>query len=80
MTRTSIMLPNPLKSRVARRAKGLGMTVEQFIRHSLEQSAPSQPRRPRKAVLKLDIYKGPGPSDVSQNVDEYLYGAKRDFH
>ena len=80
MTRATIQLPNPLKSRIAREARENGMTMGAFIRRCIEQSLSPQPAPKSRSFFDLEVFTGSAPSDVSANVDEYLYGAKRDLH
>ncbi len=80
MTRATVQLPSPLKSRIVHEARENGMTVGEFIRHCIEQSLSSAPAPKRRSFFDLEIFTGSAPSDVSANVDEYLYGAKRDLH
>ena len=80
MTRTSVHLPKPLKSRLARQAREMGVTVDRLIRLSLEQSLSRPVVAAEGTLLDLDVFKGDGPKDVSANVDDYLYGAQRAVH
>ena len=80
MTRATVLLPKPLKSRIARQASENGMTVGEFIRHCIEQSLACEPIEKGRSFFDLEVFKGPGPSDVSARVDDYLYGAKHDLH
>ncbi len=77
MQRTTIMLPPVLKTRAAQRARKMGLSMGQFIRHSMEQALEGEARPAEGTIFEPDVYAGPCPSDVSANVDEYLYGKKR---
>ena len=78
VTRTTIMLPRELRSRAARRAKEAGVSMGQFVRQSIERALQPAPGE-RRGFLDLPVYEGPGPSDVSSRVDDYLYGERRDL-
>ncbi len=72
------MLPRELRSRAARRARETGVSMGQFVRQSIERAL--QPASVKKGrFLDLPVYEGPGPSDVSSRVDDYLYGERRDL-
>ena len=76
MKRTTIMMPEDLKIRAAKRADTLGVSLGEFIRDSLERILKSD------NVIIFDdpylgddaVYDGDTPIDLSQNHDKYLYG------
>lgn len=76
MKRTTIMMPEDLKIRAAKRADSLGVSLGEFIRDSLERNLKSD------NVIIFDdpylgddaVYDGDTPIDLSQNHDKYLYG------
>ena len=80
MTRMTVELPDPLKSRITRAARQKRITVGQFVRETLEHALASPARSTKGTMFDLEVYKGRAPTDVSANVDAYLYGAKRDLH
>jgi hypothetical protein len=80
MTRMTVELPTPLKSRISRAARQRRMTVGQFVRQSLENAVAAPARSNKGTMFDLEVFKGKAPADVSANVDAYLYGAKRDLH
>jgi hypothetical protein len=80
MTRMTVVLPDPLKSRVTRAARRSGMSVTEFVRKSLENAVASPASSVKGTMFDPEVFKGPGSADVSANVDAYLYGAKRDLH
>jgi hypothetical protein len=69
---TQISVPADLHIRVERQAKALGMSVNEFVRKSLER-ATSQPRSDDPLFADFAVYPD-GPDDVAANHDEYLYG------
>ena len=76
MKRTTIMIPEDLKIRAARRANAVGISLGGFIRESLERALNSDSK------VALDdsylsgnsVYEGDIPADLAQNHDKYLYG------
>jgi hypothetical protein len=75
MDRTTIMLPQELKSRALRKARSKGISLAELIRLALE-SQLAEARDPRDAdPLMKDsaIFDGEAPEDLSANHDAYLY-------
>lgn len=68
MKRTSFMLPEELRRRARKRAEEIGVSFGDLMRKLLEAEvgAPVQPPR-----------RGGTPTDLSANVDHYLYGRKK---
>ena len=76
MKRTTIMMPDDLKIRAAKRADSMGISLGEFIRDSLERNLKSE-----NAVIFDDpyigddaVYDGDTPRDLAHNHDTYLYG------
>ena len=76
MKRTTIMMPDDLKIRAAKRADSLGISLGEFIRDSLERNL-----KLNNVVIFDDpyisdnsVYDGDTPRDLAQNHDKYLYG------
>jgi hypothetical protein len=69
MTRMTVELPNPLKSRITRAARQKRMTVGQVVRQTLENALASPARSAKGTMFDLEVYKGRVPADVSANVD-----------
>jgi hypothetical protein len=75
MMRTTLMLPEKLKSRAKREARRLGVSLGQFIRTAVEGNL-KQPK------LKVDhphpffdddfVIVDDGPTDVAENHDRYI--------
>ena len=78
MKRTTIMIPNELKTRATRHAKKIGMSLGGFIRESLEKAMEVENRRPGEDdedpfFSDKAVFSGKSPSDLSANHDDYLY-------
>ncbi len=76
MHRTTIMLPERLRSEVVRESSRLGISLGAYVREALEMSLASQKVNTTVDPLFSDsaVYSGEGPSDAALNHDEYLYG------
>ena len=76
MKRTTIMIPEDLKIRAARRANAVGISLGGFIRESLERALNSDSKVALDDSYLSDnsVYEGDMPADLAQNHDEYLYG------
>ena len=77
MQRTSIMLPNDLKSRAAQYARRQGMSLGLFIRKSLESMLGQDANGASKydpLFNDRQVYHGNTPNDLARNHDKYLYG------
>lgn len=79
MKRTTIMLPDDLKAQAHHRARGMGISLGELIRESLESIlGHSDEEKLTEDSLFADnaVYDGKAPGDLSQNHDQYLYGEK----
>jgi hypothetical protein len=76
MTTALIQLPEELKVKVERSAEVRGLSLDDFVRESLEA---------RLRALELNwsqdplfafqgVYEGPAPPELSERHDDYLYG------
>ena len=76
MKRTTIMIPEDLKIRAARRANAVGISLGGFIRESLERALNSDSKVALDDPYLSDnsVYEGNIPADLAQNHDKYLYG------
>ena len=76
MKRTTVMIPDDLKIRAARRAESLGISFGEFIRDSLEKNLKSNVAvaLDDPYITDREVYKGDTPTDLAQNHDKYLYG------
>ena len=73
------MLPTPLKDRAERHARKQGVSLAELIRTSLEQTlkSTSRPRSQDPFFSDKTVFDDDGPADLSENLDDYLYGEKR---
>ena len=76
MRRTTVMIPEDLKIRAARRANTAGLSLGGFIRESLEKSLKSYAAGTLDDPFLTDnaVYEGNTEVDLAQNHDIYLYG------
>ena len=76
MKRTTVMIPEDLKIRSARRANAVGISLGGFIRESLERALNSDSKVALDDSYLSDnsVYEGDIPADLAQNHDKYLYG------
>ena len=76
MKRTTVMIPEDLKIRAARRANAVGISLGGFIRESLERALKSDGNLAFEDPYMSDnsVYEGDIPADLAQNHDQYLYG------
>ena len=78
MKRTTIMIPNELKTRATQHAKKIGMSLGGFVRESLEKAMEVENHRSGKDdedpfFSDKTVFSGKSPSDLSANHDDYLY-------
>jgi hypothetical protein len=76
MHRTTVMLPSSLKTRAQAYASKIGISVGELIRESLEATLHHAKGLQKSDPFFDDIhfFDGDIPSDLSSNLDEYLYG------
>lgn len=76
MQRTTIMLPPSLKARVVQQAEGLGVSLGEFIRRSLEAATRQRASKRQTDPLVADtaVFRGDAPRDLARHHDRYLYG------
>ena len=77
MFRTTILLPQELKSRAEEKARRLGLSLGEFIRKSILVSLKSGEKTKANDPFWNDkaLYAGKVPKDVSKHHDKYLYGS-----
>ncbi len=77
MYRTTIMLPETLKSRVVREAQAQGISLGEFVRGALDAAVRSRESdRPTDSLLTdCALYGGETPTDMADRHDGYLYEA-----
>ena len=76
MKRTTIMIPEGLKTRAAKRANSAGLSLGGFIRESLERALKSDSAGSLDDPFLTDnaVYEDDRAIDLAQNHDIYLYG------
>jgi hypothetical protein len=76
MKRTTVMIPQDLKIRAARRASSVGISLGELIRESLERALNSDFAELLDDPFLTDnaVYEGDTPIDLAQDHDKYLYG------
>jgi hypothetical protein len=75
MKRTTVMIPENLKIRAAKRANALGISLEEFIRESLEKALKSNPAGLLDDLYLNDnaVFEGETPVDLALGHDKYLF-------
>jgi len=77
MFRTTIMLPEPLKKRAETVAAARGLSLGELLRTSLQTFLDKEERKWTEDPMiegNYNVLREPAPSDVSGNLDRYLYG------
>lgn len=78
MISTKIHLPDQLMERAERSAEKMGISFDELIRESLvlrlQRMEPDWENDP--FLADREVYDGPTPSDLVENLDDYLYGSK----
>ena len=76
MRRTTVMIPEDLKNRAAKRANSMGLSLGGFIRDSLEMALKSEDAGmfDDPYLADTEVYEGKTEVDLAQNHDQYLYG------
>jgi len=77
MTQVTVPFPEDLKERAERTAAEKGTSLEEFVLEAVElrlgrpDSWSADP-----FFADREVWEGPGPSDMSERHDDYLYGDK----
>lgn len=76
MHRTTIMLPEALKTRAVDAARAEKVSLGEFIRRAVEDRIEKPPEDWSDDPFFRDtrVYDGPGPDDLVARHDDYLYG------
>jgi metal-responsive CopG/Arc/MetJ family transcriptional regulator len=76
MERTTIMLPETLRTRIQAAAAKMHISLGEFIRLASEQYISRESRKWKDDPLVSGDYviDAPAPANVSENIDKYLYG------
>ena len=77
MFRTTIMLPQDLKSQAEEKARQLGVSLGEFIRKSMWFSLKAVPKNRDSFLGDHALYTGKVPKDLSARHDDYLYGGRQ---
>ncbi len=75
MKRTTVMIPEDLKIRAAKRANAVGISLGEFIRESLEKALKSNPAGFLDDPFLNDnaVFGGDTPVDLALDHNKYLY-------
>jgi hypothetical protein len=78
MTQVTIPFPEDLKERAEQTAAKAGTSLEEFVRESVELrlGSPELSWSTDPFLSDREVWEGPGPSDMSESHDDYLYGDK----
>lgn len=77
MYRTTVMLPEELKSRVVRESQALGISLGEFVRGALSAAVDAAESEATSDPLLADNARHPGRAtrDAAAKHDDYLYEA-----
>lgn len=73
MHRTTILIPEELKSQAELQARREGLSLSELIRRRLSESIDAE-GRPSAAFFSRQPWSGDTPVDLSTRHDDYLYG------
>ena len=85
MNRTTVVLPKSLKVQAVKRARARGISFGELLREALTDNlrqphaVDREKQKRRDAInemLKFSQHAQPGPKDLAENLDDYLYGQK----
>ncbi len=78
MTQVTILFPDDLKERAERTAAEKGISLEEFVRETVERHLQKLelPRSEDPYFANNSVYEGDTPTDVVERFDDYLYGDK----
>ena len=76
MHRTTVMLPTDLKRKAQQLAHHRGISFGELVRESLLAALEGHGGEIRDDLLFCDtaVYRGPAPSSLSTDHDDFLYG------
>jgi hypothetical protein len=82
MNRTTVVLPDNLKAQAMKTAQAKGISFGELVREAIEnflattgEDASQRSRRQSVvAMLQFAETAPPGPADLSERFDDYLYG------
>ncbi|MCX5658417.1 MAG: hypothetical protein NTW19_01690 [Planctomycetota bacterium] len=74
MTRTTIILPEAIKSMALSAARRRNMNFSEFVRAAIVETAGKGRAVSKESLIaKPLVYKGPAERDLGRNHDKYLY-------
>ena len=78
MTDVTVRFPDDLKEQAEQTAANNGTSLEEFIRESVELrlGKPELSWSTDPFFADREVWEGPGPSDMAERHDDYLYGDK----
>lgn len=85
MNRTTIVLPDDIKAEALRRARAKGVSFGALVREALEKylttpaedAAQHSRRQAIEAMLRFSQHSPAGPPELSERLDEFLYGTPK---
>lgn len=79
MHRTTVLLPEKLKTKANVKANTLGISLGEFIRLSIESSLKSQfsEKKNDPFIQDTNIFTKCSSTDCSINHDDYIYGDRK---
>ena len=82
MQKTTIMLPDGLRTQAIRKAHQSGLSLGEVIRTALEKTFQQVDQGRKEDSFWADerIFTGSGRKDMAEKHDDYLYGGKSDLH
>ncbi len=75
MKRTTIMLPERLKTRAEREARRRGISLGELVRVSLQATTGGGGAGDDPLFADKAVFSGESPADLAVDHDRYLYGA-----
>ena len=69
----TIQLPDDLKRQAQEEASRRGIGLDELVAAVLRDAVATQ-RTGDRMFDDHEVYYGPAPSDLSENIDDYLYG------
>lgn len=76
MVRTTLLIPPSLKQAAEKVAKKQGISLGELIRVQLRKVVHERDADQQDPIYsRFRVFDGIGPSDLSENHDDYLYGS-----
>lgn len=80
MYRTTVMLPEELKTQAFTLAREMGVSLGELIRESLRNTVRAKKGVRDSLISDRAVSYRKGPKDIAANHDDYLAGADDDIH